>query len=131
MKTGHGLRRYFYEYVAYEAIRLARERTGRIIPISQAKAVRRRTDDRLAEQGRSVADPNLGVQDLLTALEASIREAVPGCEAIFADHSVTDPLVQRLQAQFMRQVGLGDSAKAVPALPISPYDPQWSQRATV
>ncbi|MGC4939382.1 hypothetical protein [Kribbella sp. DT2] len=131
MKTGHGLRRYFYEYVAYEAIRLARERTGRIIPISQAKAVRRRTDDRLAEQGRSVADPNLGVQDLLTALEASIRETVPGCEPIFADHSVMDPLLQSLQAQFMRQVGLGDSAKATPALPISPYDPQWSQRATV
>src|SRR6266508_5514868 len=100
MKTGHGLRRYFYEYVAYDAIRLARERTGQIIPISQAKAIRLRTDDRLAEQGTSVADPKLGVQELLTALDASIQESVPGCEPIFAGHTVTDPLLQRLQAQF-------------------------------
>jgi hypothetical protein len=131
MKTGHGLRRYFYEFVAYEAIRLARDRTGQIVPISQAKAIRLRTDDRLAGQGTSVADPRLGVQELLTALDASIQESMPGCEPIFADHTVTDPLLQRLQAQFMREVGLGEAAKATPALPISPYDPHWSQRATV
>lgn len=131
MKTGHGLRRYFYEYVAYEAIRIAREVTGQIIPISQAKAIRLRTDDRLAEQGTSVADPKLGVQELLTALDTSIQESVPGCEPVFAEYTVADPLLQRMQAQFMREVGLGQSAKATPSLPVSPYDPQWSQRATV
>jgi hypothetical protein len=131
MKTGHGLRRYFFEYVVYDAIRLARHRAGQVIPISQAKAIRRRADERLAPQGMSVADPQLGVQDLLTALDASIQESVPGSGPIFTQHTVADPLLQQLQARFLREVGLAGPANAAPALPISPYDPEWSQRATI
>lgn len=131
MKKGHGLRRYFYEYVTYEAIRQAREQTGQVIPISQAKRIRQRMDERLSEQGMSVADHRLGVTALLTALDDSTQELVPSAEAVFTEHDSADPLFQRLQSQFMREVGLGEHAKGAAALPISPYDPEWSQRATV
>ncbi|GAP61362.1 hypothetical protein AHiyo1_50610 [Arthrobacter sp. Hiyo1] len=131
MKKGHGLRRYFYEYVTHEAIRQAREQTGQVIPISQAKRIRQRMDERLSEQGMSVADHRLGVTALLTALDDSIQESVPSAEAVFDEYAGADPLFQRLQAQFMREVGLGEHAKGAAALPISPYDPEWSQRATV
>ncbi|QNE18091.1 hypothetical protein F1D05_09585 [Kribbella qitaiheensis] len=131
MKTGHGLRRYFYEYAIYQAIQLAREATGRTISVWEARAIRQRIDDLLAEKDTSVADPELGVVEMLSALETSIQEAVPGCEQIFAEHTAADPLLQELQTQFMRETGLRATGKAVAALPISPYDPQWSQRATV
>ena len=131
MKKGHGLRRYFYEYVTHEAIRQAREQTGQVIPISQAKRIRQRVDERLAEHGMSVATPRLGVTAMLTALDDSIQELVPSATAVFKEHTAADPLFQRLQAQFMRETGLGEHAKGAAALPISPYDPEWSQRATI
>ncbi|WP_394941133.1 hypothetical protein [Psychromicrobium sp. YIM B11713] len=131
MKKGHGLRRYLYEYVTYEAIRQVRGQTGQVIPISHAKRIRQRMDERLSEHGTSVTDHRLGVTALLSALNDSIRETLPSAEATFHQHTVADPYFQRLQSQFMREVGLGEKAKAAAALPISPYDPEWSQRATV
>lgn len=131
MKKGHGLRRYLYEYVVYEAVQLARERTGHVIPISQAKAIRMQVDERLAQHNSSMADGRLVVPTLLTALDESIQASVPGCDPIFSEHAMADPLFQRMQARFMYEIGFGEKASSSPALPISPYDPQWSQRATI
>ncbi|MFC4048384.1 hypothetical protein ACFOY4_01700 [Actinomadura syzygii] len=131
MKTAHGLRRYLYEYIVHDAIRQAREATGSIIPISQAKLIRRRIDEHLAEEKTSLADPSLSIPPFLTALDRALAETVPGAQPLFGDHSGGDPNYQRLQARFMHQVGLGPGASASPALPISPYDPAWSARATV
>lgn len=131
MKTTNGLRRYFYEYVIHHAIGLARERTGQVVPISQAKQIRRDIDVRLAGEQTKVADPQLGVGNLLSALEASLQNALPGSAPIFAEHGTTDPLYQHLQTQFSREVGLAQPSSPIPALPISPYDPQWSQRASI
>lgn len=133
MKTRHGLRRYLYEYVAYDAIDRTREATGLLIPISQAKAIRRRVDEKLADvqAGLNVAHPDLGVSAFLTALDGSIQELIPGAPAVFEQHQLSDPRFQQLQAQFMHEVGVDQNPRPNPMLPISPYDPVWSQRQSV
>ncbi|MBT8163344.1 MULTISPECIES: hypothetical protein [Arthrobacter] len=132
MKKGHGLRRYFYEYTVHQAIGLLREKTGQVVPVSQAKRIRERLDEQLRQQnGMTVADPRLGVRDFLDALDAAIQESVPAAEPVFATHSGQDRLFVQMQAQFMRVAGLGPDNSRPAALPISPYDPEWSRRATV
>ena len=56
MYNGQGLRGYFYEYLFHEIIESARETTSHVIPISQAKSIRREVDAQLAAQ-----DPNLSL----------------------------------------------------------------------
>ncbi|MFG1858905.1 hypothetical protein ACGFJT_44220 [Actinomadura geliboluensis] len=131
MKTAHGLRRYLYEFIVHDAIRQTREATGAIIPISQARLIRQRIDEHLSDKETSLADPSLSIPPFLTALDRSLTETVPGAQPLFEDHSGSDPNYRRLQAMFMHRVGLGQGASPSPALPISPYDPEWSQRSTV
>ena len=76
MKKAHGLRRYFYEYLFYKAVERAREQSGEIVPISQAKAIRARVDELLAQRGTALADPALGVTDCLAAIDAAFSEKV-------------------------------------------------------
>lgn len=131
MKTGQGLRRYLYEYTFFDAVGQAREKTGAVIPISQAKAIRRAMDEKLAVDGYSVAHPKLGVNALLTSLDASMAESVPNYEPLFGDHTMQNENYQRLQAQFMKTAGINENVASAAALPISPYDPDWSERGTV
>ncbi|UJW28859.1 hypothetical protein L3Q67_26855 [Saccharothrix sp. AJ9571] len=132
MKKAHGLRRYFYEYVFYKAVGQARDQTGQVIPISQAKAIRAHVDKILQEIGSAVIDPQLGVTDCLTAIDRAFAERVPGYEPQFRDRTPRDERYRQLQREFTAVTGVG--APAAPAsaqLPISPYDPAWSERATV
>lgn len=132
MKKAHGLRRYFYEYVFYKAVEQARDQTAEIIPISQAKAIRARVDEILGQRGSAIADPGLGVTDCLTAIDAAFSEKVPDYEPQFGDHSPKDARYQALQREFTRATGVGSQTDPRSArLPISPYDPAWSERATV
>ncbi|MFF8914190.1 hypothetical protein ACF08M_12900 [Streptomyces sp. NPDC015032] len=132
MKKAHGLRRYFYEYVYYKAVEQARDQTGQVIPISQAKAIRARVDEILGQRGTAVADPRLGVTDCLTAVDQAFGERVPGYEPQFGDHSPQNEQYQRLQREFTRATGVGARVDPKSArLPISPYDPDWSERASV
>ncbi|PUB32489.1 RNA polymerase Rpb2 [Promicromonospora sp. AC04] len=132
MRKAHGLRRYFYEYVFYKAVERARDQTNQVIPISQAKAIRARVDEILAAQGTAVADPQLGVPACLTAVDRALGERVPGYVDQFGDHSSGDERYQQLQREFTQQTGVGSpSATASARLPISPYDPAWSARASV
>jgi hypothetical protein len=132
MKKAHGLRRYFYEYIYYKAVEQAREQTGQVIPISQAKAIRTRVDEILGPQGTALADPRLGVTGCLTAIDQAFGERVSGYEPQFGDHSPQNERYQQSQREFTRATGVG--AQVDPKsnrLPISPYDPNWSERATV
>ena len=132
MKKAHGLRRYFYEYVFYKAVEQARDQSGEIIPISQAKAIRARVDQILGQRGTALTDPRLGVTDCLSAIDAAFSEKVPDYELQFGDHSPKNERYQSLQRDFTRATGVGAQADPRSArLPISPYDPAWSERATV
>ena len=132
MKRAHGLRRYFYEYVYYKAVEQARDQTGQVIPISQAKAIRARVDEILGQRGTVLADPRLGVTDCLTAIDQAFAEKVSDYEPQFGDHSPQNERYQQSQREFTRATGVGAHADPKSArLPISPYDPDWSERATV
>lgn len=132
MKKAHGLRRYFYEYVFYKAVGQAREQSGQIIPISQAKAIRARVDEILGQRGTALANPQLGVTDCLAATDRAFAEKVPDYEPQFGDHSPQTERYQQSQREFTRATGVGARADPKSArLPISPYDPAWSERATV
>ncbi|MGW0575973.1 hypothetical protein ACWD25_08355 [Streptomyces sp. NPDC002920] len=132
MKKAHGLRRYFYEYVYYKAVEQARDQTGQVIPISQAKAIRARVDEILGQRGTALADPRLGVTDYLTAIDQAFAEKVSDYEPQFGDHSPQNERYQQSQREFTRATGVGAQADPKSArLPISPYTPDWSERATV
>lgn len=132
MKKAHGLRRYFYEYVYYKAVEQAREQTGQVIPISQAKAIRARVDVILGQRGTALADPRLGVTDCLTTIDQAFGERVSDYEPQFGDHSPQNERYQQSQREFTRVTAVGAQVDPKSArLPISPYDPDWSERATV
>ncbi|MFD7537472.1 hypothetical protein [Streptomyces sp. NPDC059819] len=132
MKKAHGLRRYFYEYVYYKAVEQAREQTGQVIPISQAKAIRARVDGILGSQGAALADPRLGVTDCLSAIDQAFAEKVSGYEPQFGDRSPQNERYQQTQWEFAHVTGVGAQIDLKSArLPISPYDPDWSERATL
>ncbi|MEV7953014.1 hypothetical protein [Streptomyces sp. NPDC088141] len=132
MQKAHGLRRYFYEYVYCKAVEEARDQTGQVIPISQAKAIRARVDAILGQRGTGLADPRLGVTDCLTAIDQAFAEKVADYEPQFGDHSAQNERYQQSQREFTRATGVGAQVDPKSArLPISPYDPDWSERATV
>src|SRR5699024_333766 len=145
MKKAHGLRKYFYEYVFHQAVEAAREQTAEVVPISQARAIRARVDEILA-QARSVSvdgtsEPvaqylghsKLGITGCLSALDQSRGGSVRGYEPQFGDHSAADTRYQQLQREFSRATGIGGepiNPKSA-RLPSSPYDPQWAERSTI
>lgn len=133
MRSGHGVRQYFYEYVFHQAIAEARESSAEIIPISQAKHIRSRIDTLLSERhDKTVASPDLRVSEMLGALEDALVEQVRDYEPQFGDRSAADPRYRALETQFGRITGLSRVTDSVGArLPISPYDPRWSTRSTV
>ncbi|MER6367199.1 hypothetical protein ABT255_02265 [Streptomyces mirabilis] len=132
MKKAHGLRRYFYEYVYYKAVERARDQTGQVIPISQAKAIRARVDEILGQRDTALADPRLGVTDCLTSIDQAFAEKVSDYEPQFGDHSPQNERYQQSQREFTRATGVGAQSDPKSArLPISPYAPDWSERATV
>ncbi|MFC9756698.1 hypothetical protein [Streptomyces sp. NPDC056921] len=79
-----------------------------------------------------MADPRLGVTDCLTAVDQAFSERVPGYEPQFGDRSPQNEHYQQLQREFTRTTGVGAEVDPKSArLPISPYDPDWSERASV
>lgn len=132
MKKANGLRKYLYEYMYFKAIEQARDQTAEIVPISQAKAMRAEIDGVLARQGLSVADPKLAPSTYLETVDQVLSERIRDYEPQFGDHTMQDPRYQQLQREFVTATGVGGNANPKAArLPISPYDPEWSERASV
>lgn len=134
MKASPGLNRYLYEYLFHQAITATRENTGEIIPISQAKAIRRdvargfASAQRAANEGRDAnADPiRLGPKAFAHEINTAITESVTDAEPPYS----TPADVNRAQSEFIASIGLSGSRPG-PGLPLSPYDPEWSRRSSV
>lgn len=134
MYNGQGLRGYFYEYLFHEVIESARETTSHVIPISQAKSIRREVDAQLAAQdpNLSLQHPKLGIRACLSAIDAAMAARLPEYQSRFQEHSGTDEQYLQLQSRFAQMVGQAEApAGMTQTLPISPYDPRWSSRASV
>lgn len=144
MQKANGLRKYLYEYIFHQAVEQARDQTSEIVPISQAKSIRARVDEILSQRpaapvvpdgnpiSQSMAHPRLSIPDCLSAIDQALTEAVPDYEPQFGIHTGEDPRYQELQSAFMRMTEVGkDSPSKSARLPISPYDPSWSERASV
>lgn len=134
MQNGHGLRGYFYEYIFHQVCETTREMTSHVVPISQAKSIRRRVDEILAAKNPqfSLHHPQLGISDCLDAIDTAMSERLEGYQPFFAQHSAQDPAYQQLQAEFSQMTGkLVAPAGVETTIPLSPYDPRWSTRAAV
>lgn len=133
MKSSPGLNRYLYEYLFHQAIETARDETGEIVPISQAKAIRRTVARSFAaaektanvERDQDSAPVRLGPKAFAQKINDAVIGAVPEASAPFADTRAVD----RALAEFTSSIGL--NSRAGRGLPISPYDPEWSRRASV
>lgn len=133
MKSSPGLNRYLYEYLFHQAIETAREETGEIVPISQAKAIRRTVARSFAaaektanaERAAGTSPVRLGPKAFAQKINEAVAGAVPEATAPFADGQAVD----RALSEFTSSIGL--NSRAGRGLPISPYDPEWSRRASV
>ena len=121
--TDASYQRYFREYLFAEAIRLARENTGEVIPISQARAMHDRVGQRVAA----------GEASFLQALDDELATGVRDYEPLFGDHTNQDPRCQAIWQDFVQRTGVAGSRRSGVAaqLPISPYDGRWANRSAV
>ena len=143
MKTqSPGMRRYLYEYLFHQSIKRTQEATGKVITVSAAKRLRRGVDAALRDQGVSINDADLAIPPVLTAIETALSRGVEGYPGIFKTPSGSDPAYRAMHASFFDMAGFvrrdadgravqPSPGRAGPRLPISPYDPRWSVRATV
>lgn len=138
-----GMQRYFYEYVFQQAVERSKQRmavdhqpqpgdrptAAPTIMVSAARDLRRQVEARLPEGGFD-ARPNISA--VLGAIEDTFSERVAGHEPIFATGDASDPAYRSMLASFTQHIGgKGPTGQAGPRLPISPYDPRWTGRATV
>ncbi|WP_061711884.1 hypothetical protein [Kocuria palustris] len=134
MQNGHGLRGYFYEYILHQVIEATRESSSHTIPISQAKSIRRQVDEHLArvDSQMSLQHPKLGISAALEAIDTTMASRLEQYQPYFAEHSGKDPQYLALQSDFSQLTGRAKAPAGLePTLPISPYDPRWSSRASV
>jgi hypothetical protein len=137
-----GLRPYLYEYMFFRAIEQTKKNIDRPIMVSQARLLRSKVEAELNLQGLNMADPKLKVQPVLSSIDKVLGENVEGYKPLFGNHTTSSQGYSQLNRDFMDMVGLdrkdaeGNVVRAMPGelgarLPISPYDPRFSTRATV
>lgn len=127
-----GLRRYMYEYMIARTINRTSELTKTPILVSQGRRLRDLMEERLQEQGASLSDGGLPVSQALGAIQAVMREHVPGYIDLFRPEDTSSKGYTSLYADFASMIGIkGSAGPAGPRLPISPYDPRWGTRRTV
>ena len=145
-------RRYFYEYVIYQAIEktpdwsTSRDPEANISPLtaSHGRAARQRIGEVLAERGYSmdrVAD--LPPKELLRAIDDGLERAVEGHQRLFdvavAADDLSDSAAWRTMVSRFDQMtgtvfdegGYRVEPDGGSRIPVSPYDPRWSTRDTV
>lgn len=139
-KTTVGMRGHLYEYLFYRTIEQTQKNLGSTIMVSQARHLREKVGEKLAEQGLSMTDPDLKIAPVLHAIEDTMTENVPGYSPLFAQteaggipFSGASIGYKMLSKDFMAMTGLSSdgAGTAGPRLPISPYDPRWATRSTV
>ena len=138
-----GMQRYFYEYVFHQAIERAKARMAAdhqnvagqrrtaapTIMVSAARRMRTEVEAKLPEGG---FDARPDISQVLGAIEETMAERVAGHEPIFGSQGTADPAYRAMLSSFTNHIGQsGPTGQAGPRLPISPYDPRWSNRSTV
>ena len=137
-----GMRRYLYEHLFQQTIERTKDATGKIIMVSAARDLREKVEHKLAAEGRSMSDADLGISPVLRAIEQTMTENVPGYPGIFTEATATSPAYLQMQKTFFDMAGFArrdedgnlipaQPGKAGPRLPISPYDPRWAVRSGV
>lgn len=137
MENSHGMLRYQREFIVHQVITRARRQTRTTLPLSTGRAVRERVEQlggpRVMTGDREADDKGLG--DFLDALDQAMTEIVPGYISPFATHDRTDPALRSMTQAFNKGTDLhrGPDGRVVASgsLPLSPYDPRWSGRASV
>lgn len=137
MENSHGMLRYQREFIVHQVITRARRQTRTTLPLSAGRAVRERVEQlggpRVMMGDREADDKGLG--DFLDALDQAMTEIVPGYISPFATHDRTDPTLRSMTQAFNKGTDLhrGPDGRVVASgsLPLSPYDPRWSGRASV
>jgi hypothetical protein len=138
-----GMRRYLYEHLFQQTIERTQDVTGKIIMVSAARDLRAKVEQKLAAEGRSIADADLGIPPVLRAIETTMQENVPGYPGVFTDTGPASPAYEQMKNSFFDMAGFSRKSadglttiqpatgKAGPRLPISPYDPRWAVRSTI
>ncbi|MDU2072561.1 MAG: hypothetical protein E7E98_08640 [Cutibacterium avidum] len=137
MENSHGMLRYQREFIVHQVITRARRQTRTTLPLSAGRAVRERVEQlggpRVMMGDREADDKGLG--DFLDALDQAMTEIVPGYISPFVTHDRTDPTLRSMTQAFNKGTDLhrGPDGRVVASgsLPLSPYDPRWSGRASV
>ncbi|MDU3749856.1 MAG: hypothetical protein E7G28_12075, partial [Cutibacterium avidum] len=137
MENSHGMLRYQREFIVHQVITRARRQTRTTLPLSAGGAVRERVEQlggpRVMMGDREADDKGLG--DFLDALDQAMTEIVPGYISPFVTHDRTDPTLRSMTQAFNKGTDLhrGPDGRVVASgsLPLSPYDPRWSGRASV
>lgn len=142
MRTDAAYQRYFREYLFHQTVQRARRESGQRIPISQARAINASIMRRMTEgaghpeaaQPGQPGQPGRGGQQVpyLRIVDEEMAASVAGYTAQFGDHTPADVECQRIWRDYLQMTGIAkQGAWKSPVVPISPYDPLWSQRATV
>lgn len=136
-----GMRRYLYEHLFQQTIERTQDVTGKVVMVSAARDLRAKVEQKLASEGLSMADADLGIPPVLRAIESTMQENVPDYPGLFATATSADPAYAAMQATFFNMAGFSrrdgdaviqpETGKAGPRLPISPYDPRWAVRSSV
>ncbi|HEU5223079.1 MAG TPA: hypothetical protein VFU07_05285 [Candidatus Lumbricidophila sp.] len=134
--TLSGLRRYLYEYEFHQLIEDVSKRSGAVITVSSARALRSKVEESLVKRGLSMNDAKLPLDEAQRAFH-EVFETVPGYDNRYADpteRGATNPGYLRARNGFFAIAGFGpagSTGKNGPLLPISPYDPRWAVRSTM
>lgn len=142
MRTDAAYQRYFREYLFHQTVQRARRESGQRIPISQARAINASILRRMTEGARpsgTTQQEQPGQQGkagqqvpYLRIVDEEMAASVTGYTAQFRDHTPADSECQRIWRDYLQMSGVAkQGAWKSPVVPISPYDPLWSQRATV
>lgn len=135
MRTNQpGMRRYLYEQLYVNAVEVTKARTQAPFMISEAKRLRLELESNLAAAGTSMDDPNLGISQVLGAIDDTLGASVADYQPVYPQRSARDEQYQRAYGVFSDRMAIGSSATPGAMgrrLPISPYDPRFANRSTV
>lgn len=134
-KSLRGLRRYLYEYQFFLEVEGVQRRSGKVVTVSAARALRTRLDEALSARGAAMSDARLGLADMQAAMHEVFAE-VPGYSGTYADpdqRGAENAGYRTAREGFFGLAGFDrtPSHESGPLLAISPYDPRWSSRHTV